>query len=200
MRRRLARSASAAVLVLLVLVVAGCVGSSTTPSPPGGAGPQIPAEPTPSATSRLTASPTATATAATSSPSEAAREPIDFSVSGALGGKQLAGKVTNGAITLACQRSGTQVLSVHWTGTASGTGLQGEIDFKPGTWTIGSATAQGSASIGLLGGKAADSLGASSGTVTSGPTGGSIDATFADGGGPVHLSGTWTCPKTSASF
>jgi hypothetical protein len=88
---------------------------------------------------------------------------------------------------------------MHWSGSVSGTQIDGEIDYKPGTWTIGSASAQGAASIGLLGGKAIDNLGATSGTVTTDQAGGSIDATFSEGGGPIHLSGTWVCPPASAS-
>lgn len=88
---------------------------------------------------------------------------------------------------------------MHWSGSASGTELEGEIDFKPGSWTIGSPTAQGTASLGLLGGKATDGLGATSGTLSTGSGGGSIDAMFTDGPGSIHLSGTWTCPAGAAS-
>jgi hypothetical protein len=203
------------VLPLLALVVLACTGSTGTSSPPnqtgslvvtpsGGSpisgGGVLPAPSVDQGSVSATASPAPSPRASPSStPSPAASDPIDFTVDGTIGGKPVSGPLNSGAFTMACEGSGCQALLVHWTGTASGTGLQGEIDFKPGTWTIGSASAQGTASIGLAGGKAIDSLAATSGTVTTGSGGGTIDATFSDGGGPVHLSGTWTCSAPAAS-
>jgi hypothetical protein len=105
--------------------------------------------------------------------------------------------VTNGSLTVPCAGAGAdQVLAVHWSGTAppSNAQLQGEIDLKPGSWTFGSTSAQGIASVGLAGGKPADDLVATSGTVTTAQTGGRIDATFTGGTDSVHLSGSWVCP------
>ena len=120
---------------------------------------------------------------------------VDFTVSGTIGGHQVSGKTTSTSFSVPCAGAGAdQVLAVHWLGNVDQTRLQGEIDFKPGTWTLGSSQAQGTASLGVVGGKSYDSLAATAGTVTTGPAGGSINATFT-GTSTVHVSGTWTCPS-----
>jgi len=124
---------------------------------------------------------------------------VQFTVDGSVGGKAVSGALSNGALTVACNGAGAgQVLVVHWTGTAppSSVPLQGEIDLKPGKWTFGSAAAPGVATVGLAGGKAIDNLVASSGTVKTDTTGGTIDATFTGGSDSVHLTGSWVCPAS----
>ena len=119
---------------------------------------------------------------------------VDFSVSGTIGGHQVSGKTTNTSFSVPCVGAGAnQVLAVHWTGSVDTTRLEGEIDFKPGTWTLGSNQAQGVASINVSGGKSYDSLSATAGTVTTSASGGSINATFT-GTSTVQVSGTWKCP------
>jgi hypothetical protein len=132
----------------------------------------------------------------TPSPSESSGGPIDFDVNGSIGGHQVQGKIANGAFTIPCVGAGPdQILTVHWSGEAPvNTALQGEIDLKPGTWTLGGSSAQGSATVNLAGGKATDSQVASSGTVTTAPTGGTIDAQFTGGSDSLHIAGTWSCP------
>jgi hypothetical protein len=131
------------------------------------------------------------------SAAESTLDPISFDVSGSIGGQAISGKVTNGRLTVPCSGAGAnQVTAVHWTGNAGNADLEGEIDFKPGSWTLGSASAQGVASVGLAGGKAADSLVATSGSVTTGASGGTIDGTFTGGADTLHLSGSWTCPAS----
>jgi len=140
---------------------------------------------------------TAPATSPSSAPAEeSSLEVVDFTINGSIAGQSVAGKLKNTRLTIACMGAGAdQILTVHWEGTASssGTPLQGEIDFKPGTWDLGSSSAEGSATIGLAGGKAADSLVASSGTVTTGPTGGSINAVFDQDMSQLNVAGSWAC-------
>lgn len=181
--------ATAAALFAIAFVAASC-GSSAAGSSPQASGSPSPARPS--------ASPSPSATAA--SPGESPVDIVDFEINGSIGGKQVSGKLSNGAFSVPCSGAGAdQVLAVHWTGTVGTTGLQGEIDFKPGSWTLGSSSAQGVATVGELGGKPADSLAAVSGTVTTQPSGGSINATFANGPGSLQVSGTWTCPSAGAS-
>jgi hypothetical protein len=113
-----------------------------------------------------------------------------------IAGQQVAGKLTHTSFTVACVGAGPdQILAVHWIGTSpSGSGLNGTIDFKPGTWQLGATSAQGTATIGAIASKPGDSLVGTSGTVTTQPTGGSIDGTFDQGSGQVTVKGTWTCP------
>lgn len=180
---------AAAALFAIALVAGGC-GSSAVASSPLASGSPSPARPS--------ASPSPSASAA--SPGESPVDIVDFEINGSIGGKQVSGKLRNGAFSLPCSGAGAdQVLAVHWTGTVGSTGLQGEIDFKPGSWTIGSSAAQGVATVGLVGGKPADSLAGTSGTVTTQPGGGTINATFANGPGSLQVSGTWTCPAAGAS-
>jgi hypothetical protein len=183
------RLAWASTVAVMGALVAACGGSVGTSSPPG---------------SQALGSPGATASpsqrSSTPTAAQSPLDPLDFDITGSIGGKQVVGKLTNGSFTVPCVGAG-QVLVVHWAGTASQTSTQlhGEIDFKPGSWTIGSPTAQGTVTVGLLGGKAADALGATSGTVTTVSSGGTIDAMFTNGPGTIHLSGAWTCPAGSAT-
>jgi len=175
-------------LSLLAIVALGsvaCGGAAAGATPPASAG--------------ASAGPTGTASASPSAaPVEASSlEVVDFNLNGSIAGHTVAGKLKNTRLTIACMGAGAdQILTVHWEGTASssGTPLQGEIDFKPGTWDLGSSSAQGSATIGLAGGKPADSLMASSGTVTTGSTGGSINAIFDQDMSQLNVAGSWTCP------
>ena len=167
----------------LALTLAGCSSSSTR------------AKSVSSTTSSAPTRATSTSPRATPSSTENSPDVIDFTVGGSIAGHQVSGKLSNGTLTVPCMGAGAnQILTMHWTGDSGSTSLQGEIDFKPGTWTIGSAAAQGSASIGVLGGKAIDNLIGTSGTVTTQTSGGSINAMFAGGADSLHLSGTWTCP------
>jgi hypothetical protein len=173
-----------AIVALGLAACGGAVGGGAT------AAASVPGSPGPSATAPAT-SPSAPP------PEESSLEVIDFTVNGSIGGQTVAGKLKNTRLTIACMGAGAdQILTVHWAGDASssGTPLQGEIDFKPGTWDLGSSSAEGSATIGLAGGKAADSLVASSGTVTTGSTGGSINAVFDQDMSQLKVAGTWTCP------
>ena len=196
----LARPRHTAAAVAAMALLSSCVGATNSPTstlPPAVIG-SIPAPSSspsagPSSSTKPSASPSLAPSAEASS-----LEAITFDVSGSIGGKPVSGRLTNGMLTVPCSAAGAnQVLVVHWTGSAppSSVPLQGEIDLKPGTWTFGSG-AQGTASVGLEGGKATDSLVPSSGTVTTTPAGGSIDATFTSGADSLHLSGSWVCPKS----
>jgi hypothetical protein len=104
--------------------------------------------------------------------------------------------LTHAAFTVACVGAGPdQILAVHWIGTSpSGPGLNGTIDFKPGTWTLGDPKAQGNALIGDIAG---ESLVGTSGTVTTQPAGGSItNGVFGQGPGSVTVNGSWICPAS----
>jgi hypothetical protein len=185
-RRLLSRPSASWLLLSVVLVTTGCVrgGAGSTPS----------ATPNPSPTA---SSPTATPSpSAKPTPSPTPSELITFDVTGSIGGHAVQGRVANASFAIPCATAGTgQIITVHWTGDAPvNTLLQGEIDFKAGTWTLGSTTAQGTATVGLEGGKASDALAATSGSVTTSPTGGIIDGTFTGGADSLHLSGSWTCP------
>ena len=172
-------------LTIVALGPAACGGAAAGATPPASAG----ASPGPTGTA--SASPSAAPAEATS------LEVVDFNINGSIAGHTVAGKLKDTRLTIACMGAGAdQILTVHWEGTASssGTPLQGEIDFKPGTWDLGSSSAEGSATIGLAGGKAADSLVASSGTVTTGSTGGSINAVFDQDMSQLNVAGSWTCP------
>jgi len=172
-------------LAIVALGPAACGGAAAGATPPASAG--------------ASPGPTGTASASRSAaPAEASSlEVVDFNINGSIAGHTVAGKLKNTRLTIACMGAGAdQILTVHWEGTASssGTPLQGEIDFKPGTWDLGSSSGQGSATIGLAGGKPADSLMASSGTVTTGSTGGSINAIFDQDMSQLNVAGSWTCP------
>jgi len=172
-------------LAIVALGPAACGGAAAGATPPASAG----ASPGPTGTA--SASPSAAPVEASS------LEVVDFNLNGSIAGHTVAGKLKNTRLTIACMGAGAdQILTVHWEGTASssGTPLQGEIDFKPGTWDLGSSSAQGSATIGLAGGKPVDSLMASSGTVTTGSTGGSINAIFDQDMSQLNVAGSWTCP------
>jgi hypothetical protein len=74
--------------------------------------------------------------------------------------------------------------------------LGGEFDTPLGTWTLGDAQGDQQSDIDWF--NPYTHIGATSGTITQGASGGSIDATFSDGGGPVTAKGSWTCPSTAA--
>ena len=185
-RGRVGRAAIGVVRVIVpTLLVAACAGSS----------PSAPLSAPPSAAGSARPSISASGSTAPASPVASDADAVTFEISGTIGGRPVSGRLAHGALSVPCAGAGAdQVLSVHWTGDADSVGLAGEIDFKPGTWTMGSAAAQGIATLGLQGGKPADSLAAVSGTVTTGSGGGLIDATFAGGSDTAHLSGAWVCP------
>jgi hypothetical protein len=122
------RLAWASTVAVMGALVAACGGSVGTSSPPG---------------SQALGSPGATASpsprSSTPTAAQSPLDPLDFDITGSIGGKQVVGKLTNGSFTVPCVGAGAgQVLVVHWAGTASQTSTQlhGEIDFKPGSWTI----------------------------------------------------------------
>jgi hypothetical protein len=168
--------------VVAVLVVAGCGGGTAATVTTGGTV-AAPSNPTP------TVGPSAAGSAG--SP-----DAIVFDVKGTIGGHAVEGRVADARFSVDCNGAGPdQILVVHWEGDApANTPVQGEIDFKPGTWTLGSTTAQGSATIGLQGGKANDALVATTGTVTTDAGGGTIDGTFTGGADSLQVTGSWTCP------
>jgi hypothetical protein len=171
-------------LLAIGLLLAACASG-------GGASGSSSATPTP--TPKQTASPTPP------TPTESPLDVIDFDVNGTIGGHAVQGKLAQASFTVPCATTGSdQIITVHWIGEAPvNTALQGEIDFKPGTWTLGSMTAQGTTTVGLQGGKANDALVATAGTVTTATTGGTINGTFTGGADSLKISGSWTCPPPS---
>ena len=184
-----------AFIVATTVALVAC-GGATPPTSPGSAAPSSAAgSASPPAASTASSSPTASRSAAPT-PGDSTLDVISFDIDGSIGGRTVSGKLAHGAFTVPCAGAGaTDVVTVHWRGDVAPTSLQGEIDFKPGTWSLGSSSAQGVATVGLLGGKPADDLIASAGTVTTAASGGSIDGTFTNGGDSLHVSGTWRCPN-----
>ncbi len=172
--------------VAAIVLVASCSNSAATVGP--GSNPT----PTPSASPAVVGG----GEPQGSAQGQGGTEVLDLDVTGSIAGQQVAGKLTHTSFTVACVGAGPdQILAVHWIGTSpSGPGLNGTIDFKPGTWTLGDTRAQGSATIGAIGSKPGDSLVGTSGTVTTQTSGGSIDGTFDQGSGQVTVKGSWTCP------
>jgi hypothetical protein len=125
---------------------------------------------------------------------------LDITLTGVVDGHQLAGKVGGAGARVTCNAAGgDQVITVHWTGVLpNGTQLAGEFDLKPGAWTLGpGGSAQGTIGLDLLqpsdphaAGASGGQFGTGSGTITTGATGGSVNAEL-DGG--VTVSGTWEC-------
>jgi hypothetical protein len=127
-------------------------------------------------------------------------------ISGSQDGKTFSGYPVDPE--LSCDMT-TGALLVHWAGSvpltsASGqpstppawVSLGGEFDTPLGTWTLGDAQGDQQSDIDWF--NPYTHIGATSGTITQGASGGSIDATFSDGGGPVAAKGSWTCPSTAA--
>lgn len=187
------RAAPATLIIATVMFTAGCIVGGGDANSAGAASPT----PGSSATATPTPSPSASATPSVApTPSESSLDLIDFDVNGSIGGHAVQGKLATTTFTVPCATSGSgQIITVHWIGEAPvNTPLQGEIDFKAGSWTLGSTSAQGGATVGIEGGKATDALVATSGTVTTSTAGGTINGTFTGGGSSLHLSGSWTCP------
>lgn len=187
------RPAPVVLIVATVMFTAGCIVGSSGASSSGSSTPT----PSPSASATPTPSPSTSATPSVApTPSESSLDLIDFDVDGSIGGHAVQGKLATTSFTVPCATSGSdQIITVHWIGEAPiNTALQGEIDFKAGSWTLGSTSAQGSATVGIQGGKANDALVATSGTVTTSTAGGTINGTFTGGADSLHVSGSWTCP------
>jgi hypothetical protein len=126
---------------------------------------------------------------------------LDLFLSGPAGGQTLDGQVGGAGAQLACNASGgsDQVITVHWSGELpNGTQVAGQFDLKPGSWTFGpGGSAQGTVTLDLLrpsnlhaAGASGGPFGTGAGTVTTGASGGSINATLDSG---VMVRGTWQC-------
>lgn len=86
-------------------------------------------------------------------------------------------------------------VNVHWSGftTDTKTSVGGEFDVSFGSWNLADPHTQGQSTFEEVNPKYTQ-VGASSGTITSSASGGSVDAQYTNGPGSIHVSGSWTCP------
>lgn len=126
---------------------------------------------------------------------------MNLYISGSEGGTTVGGYVVGDQLT--CTQTGSASLPyqlVLWNGAvpsgpSSWVDIAGEFNTPLGTWTLGNTQGDQSSTTDWL--NPYSHIGSTSGTITQAGSGGSIDATFSDGGGPITAKGSWTCPATA---
>jgi hypothetical protein len=129
---------------------------------------------------------------------------MNLYASGSENGTTIGGYVVGGT-DLTCTETGSPSMPyqlVLWSGSVpsgpdSWVNIAAEFNSQFGSWSLGTAQGDPVSTLDWL--TPYTHIGSTSGTIDQTSAGGSIDATFSDGGGPISIKGTWNCPSTGVA-